>query len=125
MIKSMTGYGRGECQVEHKRFEAEIRSFNHRYLDVSIRLPRKALVSNIITGEQMGEADAIRTSITTGAALLFERAVTVSGFHRALGLLTEYVKTTKRNGKPLAEDPLIRRKLADMETTAGKENIFS
>jgi uncharacterized protein (TIGR00255 family) len=37
----MTGYGRGECQAEHKRFEAEIRSFNHRYLDVSIRLPRK------------------------------------------------------------------------------------
>jgi len=41
MIKSMTGYGRGEWQGEHKRIEAEIRSFNHRYLDVSIRLPRK------------------------------------------------------------------------------------
>jgi putative ABC transport system permease protein len=42
-----------------------------------------------------------------GAALLFERAVTVSGFHRALGLLVEYCKTTKRDGKPLAADPLI------------------
>jgi len=41
MIKSMTGYGRGECQEEQKRIEAEIRSFNHRYLDVSLRLPRK------------------------------------------------------------------------------------
>ncbi len=41
MIKSMTGYGRGECQEEHKRIEAEVRSFNHRYLDISIRLPRK------------------------------------------------------------------------------------
>jgi hypothetical protein len=39
--------------------------------DITIRLPRKAWVSNIITGEQMGETDAIRTSITTGAALLF------------------------------------------------------
>jgi uncharacterized protein (TIGR00255 family) len=37
----MTGYGRGECQEEHKRIETEIRSFNHRYLDVSLRLPRK------------------------------------------------------------------------------------
>lgn len=41
MIKSMTGYGRGEWQADDKRIEAEIRSFNHRYLDVSIRLPRK------------------------------------------------------------------------------------
>jgi uncharacterized protein (TIGR00255 family) len=41
MIKSMTGYGRGEFQEENKRIEAEIRSFNHRYLDVSLRLPRK------------------------------------------------------------------------------------
>lgn len=41
MIKSMTGYGRGEWQADDKRIEAEIRSFNHRYLDISIRLPRK------------------------------------------------------------------------------------
>jgi uncharacterized protein (TIGR00255 family) len=41
MIKSMTGYGRGEWQGEQKRLEAEIRAFNHRYLDVSVRLPRK------------------------------------------------------------------------------------
>ena len=39
--------------------------------DITIRLPRKASVSNIITGELIGETDAIRTSITAGAALLF------------------------------------------------------
>ena len=39
--------------------------------DITIRLPQKAWVSNIITGELIGEQDAIRTSITTGAALLF------------------------------------------------------
>ncbi|HEY49895.1 MAG TPA: acyl-CoA dehydrogenase [Dehalococcoidia bacterium] len=50
-----------------------------------------------------------------GAALLFERAVTISGFHRPLEELVEYVKNTKRHGKPLSEDPLIRRKLADIE----------
>jgi len=50
-----------------------------------------------------------------GAALLFERAVTISGFHRPLELLMQYVKETKRNGKPLSADPLIRRKLADIE----------
>jgi hypothetical protein len=39
--------------------------------DITIRLPRKAWVSNIITGEQLGEKDAVRTSITTGAVCLF------------------------------------------------------
>jgi alkylation response protein AidB-like acyl-CoA dehydrogenase len=29
--------------------------------------------------------------------------------------LIEYVKTTKRNGKPLAEDPIIRSKIAELE----------
>jgi uncharacterized protein (TIGR00255 family) len=40
MIKSMTGYGRGEWQGEGRRVEVEVKSFNHRYLDISLRLPR-------------------------------------------------------------------------------------
>jgi alkylation response protein AidB-like acyl-CoA dehydrogenase len=50
-----------------------------------------------------------------GAALLFERAIPVSGFHRPLEELIEYVKTARRGGKPLAADPLVRRKLAELE----------
>ena len=50
-----------------------------------------------------------------GAALLFERAVTVGGFYRPLELLVDYVKNTKRHGRPLSEDPLVRRKLAEIE----------
>jgi len=50
-----------------------------------------------------------------GAALLFERAIAVSGFHRPLEQLVEYVKTARRHGKPLAADPLVRRKLAELE----------
>ena len=41
MIKSMTGYGRGEWQGEGKKLGAEIKSVNHRYCDISLRLPRK------------------------------------------------------------------------------------
>ena len=41
MIKSMTGYGKGEAEDEGRRFIVEIRSVNHRYCDVSIRLPRR------------------------------------------------------------------------------------
>lgn len=41
MIKSMTGYGRGEWSEEAKRVEVEIKSFNHRYCDVQVHLPRR------------------------------------------------------------------------------------
>jgi uncharacterized protein (TIGR00255 family) len=41
MIKSMTGYGRGEWQGDGKKLGVEVRSVNHRYFDFSIRLPRR------------------------------------------------------------------------------------
>ncbi len=36
----MTGYGRGENIVDGRKFTVEIRSVNHRYNDISIRVPR-------------------------------------------------------------------------------------
>ena len=39
MIKSMTGYGRGEAVSGGRAATAEIRSVNHRYCEVSVRLP--------------------------------------------------------------------------------------
>jgi uncharacterized protein (TIGR00255 family) len=40
MIKSMTGYGRGQVQVDGLSFSVEIRAVNHRYGDVNIKAPR-------------------------------------------------------------------------------------
>jgi uncharacterized protein (TIGR00255 family) len=40
MIKSMTGYGKGEATAARGTCTAEIRSVNHRYGEVSVRLPR-------------------------------------------------------------------------------------
>jgi len=40
MIKSMTGYGKGEASAEQGRFTVEIRSVNHRYGEISVRMPR-------------------------------------------------------------------------------------
>lgn len=40
MIKSMTGFGRGEVNVDNKSFVVEIKTINHRYNDISIRMPR-------------------------------------------------------------------------------------
>ena len=41
MIKSMTGFGRCEIQKETRKFTVELKSVNHRYLDVNIRMPKK------------------------------------------------------------------------------------
>ncbi len=41
MIKSMTGFGRGEFVNEKYHFTVEMKSVNHRYLDMNIRLPKK------------------------------------------------------------------------------------
>lgn len=41
MIKSMTGYGRSEKVTPTAKCTVEIKSVNHRYLDLSIKLPRK------------------------------------------------------------------------------------
>ncbi len=41
MIKSMTGFGRAEVTDENRKFTVEIKSVNHRYLDVGIKMPKK------------------------------------------------------------------------------------
>lgn len=41
MIKSMTGFGRCEHQQGSKKFTVEMKAVNHRYFDVSIKIPKK------------------------------------------------------------------------------------
>ncbi|HWE31684.1 MAG TPA: YicC/YloC family endoribonuclease [Polyangia bacterium] len=38
-MKSMTGYGRGTCEVAGRRLVVELRSVNHRFLELKLRLP--------------------------------------------------------------------------------------
>ena len=41
MIKSMTGFGRAEMIDEEKKIAVEMKSVNHRYLDINMRIPKK------------------------------------------------------------------------------------
>ena len=41
MIKSMTGFGRCEVSEGDRKITVEMKSVNHRYLDVSIKMPKK------------------------------------------------------------------------------------
>lgn len=40
MIRSMTGYGKASLSVEGREYQVEIKSVNHRYLDINIKMPR-------------------------------------------------------------------------------------
>ena len=41
MIKSMTGFGYGEKETEQFKITVEIKSVNHRYCDLSVKLPKR------------------------------------------------------------------------------------
>ena len=41
MIKSMTGFGRGEYTDGKRNIIVEIKSVNHRYSDITVKMPRR------------------------------------------------------------------------------------
>lgn len=40
MLKSMTGYGRGEFEAEGRHLRVEVKTVNHRFFDLKIKAPR-------------------------------------------------------------------------------------
>lgn len=63
MIKSMTGFGRCEIARGERKISVEMKSVNHRYLDVSIKMPKKlnffetAIRSELKNHIQRGKVD--------------------------------------------------------------------
>ena len=41
MLKSMTGFGRYEETTDQYKISVEMKAVNHRYLDMSIKMPKK------------------------------------------------------------------------------------
>ena len=73
MIRSMTGYGRGEHEGAGCRFSAEVKTVNHRYCDIAVRIPReisaleenaKKLVQRYVS---RGRVDLVITMVETGS----------------------------------------------------------
>lgn len=62
MLKSMTGYGKGEVSTPEGTFTVEIRSVNHRYGEISVRMPR-SLYSYEIEVKRLASATLKRGKI--------------------------------------------------------------
>ena len=67
MIKSMTGFGRAEYADSNRKFTVEIKSVNHRYLDMAIKMPKKlnffeaAIRNELKNSIQRGKVDVFIT----------------------------------------------------------------
>ncbi len=67
MIKSMTGFGRYEFTEGSRKYTVEMKSVNHRYLDVNMKMPKKlnffdASIRNLLkTYIQRGKVDLFIT----------------------------------------------------------------
>lgn len=67
MIKSMTGYGKGTLTKNQKEYQVEIKSVNHRYLDISVKMPKvlsyleETVKKEIATKVKRGKIDVFIT----------------------------------------------------------------
>ena len=97
MIKSMTGFGRCEMAENDRKFTVEIKSVNHRYLDVGIKLP-KAL--NFFESSIRSE---LKSYISRGKVDVyvsyedFSEKTSVVCYHRELA--EEYLRYLRRMGE--------------------------
>ena len=73
MVKSMTGYGRGEQTVNGYNITVELRSVNNRYLDCNVRIPRlylfaeEAIKTRVQNAISRGKVDVFVTLDNAGA----------------------------------------------------------
>jgi len=96
---SMTGYGRGTAAIDGRELTIELKSVNHRYLDVSMRLPRHLLFL------EDGIRKQLAASLSRGHVDVFinyrntrsdARSVTIN-----TGLLTAYLSAAKEANEAL------------------------
>ncbi len=72
MVKSMTGYGRGEAALEGLTVTVEVRSVNNRYLDCAVKMPRtclfaeEAIKERVASQASRGKVDVFVNLTRTG-----------------------------------------------------------
>ncbi len=84
MIRSMTGYGSASLEMEPLRAAVTVRSVNHRFLDVSVHLPRRLSPLEAEAKEKVARSIArgrVEVSVQAGLPEAGEEAVTA---HRPL-----------------------------------------
>ena len=126
MIKSMTGFGKGEAVVGDKKFRVELRSLNSKQLDLSIKIPSKyraaeAEVRSIVTRElQRGKVDCF---------VSFEAAVAETSAHINREAFKAYAnelrEVSAEGGLTISDDALLRSVLRMPDVVTNEEREVS
>lgn len=107
MIKSMTGYGQAFLKEDNFQISIEMKSVNHRFLEISIRMPRDLLSLEEVIKKKIGEY------VKRGKVDVFitvEKAENISGkLHINWTLAEEYFGAYQQlRERFLFEEPSIR-----------------
>jgi len=96
-MKSMTGYGEASHQDKHAKITVQVRSLNHRHLDLQLRVPREYL------GFEEEIRKSLRKTVSRGRIELFINRTSTPGHAREVELdeelLGKYLKAIQRAKK--------------------------
>jgi len=154
MLKSMTGFGKSEGQTSLGKLYVEIRSVNHRYCDINLRLPKSLMVfenrikETIRSFVSRGRIDAVfKFENTTGEKVqLFVDLFLADEYYKAFQILKEKfnlkddinlqmflaskdlitVKEETIDMEPYWEEiiPIVKRSIEEMDIMKKKEGEF-
>ena len=118
MVLSMTGFGRGKAEEANREVSIEIKTVNHRYLDVNLRLPRAmSFLEEIIR-------KTIQEKLTRGRVEVYASYVN-NAPDRITVTLNEALAESYITGlKSLAEKHNLNPSF-DISAIAGIEDIFT
>lgn len=102
MIKSMTGFGRGKYENESREYIVEIKSVNHKYSDVTIKMPR-----NIAYLEETVKKE-ITKIIARGKVDAFISFINNSNIGREVKINSELAKIYINELRKICEETNIR-----------------
>ncbi|NLM04216.1 MAG: YicC family protein [Clostridiales bacterium] len=117
MLRSMTGFGSGEAQDKEKYCNVELKSVNHRYMDISIKMPR------FLTYLEEDIRKLIKEHIKRGRVEVYINYKNLEGkdvqVTTDIGLIEEYIKALD-----LIHDTFKIKKKLDVTTVANFPEVL-
>lgn len=107
MIRSMTGYGKASVVLPSKEIEVEVKSVNHRYLDLNYRIPKYLsfmeerirgiagqfttrgkidIIVNITTGEESGKTIVVDKELAAEYMRAFQELAEITGLEQDVSI---------------------------------------
>lgn len=108
MVKSMTGYGKANLEKNARKYQVEIKTVNHRYLDISVKMPR------VLSYLEENIKQEISSKIKRGKVDVFVTFENDSLEGKEIKINTELAKSYINELKKLAEQEQI---LSDIQVT--------